>query len=492
MSFVCTLPLSLREGFFRWVRNVKIKTISIHLMERKPYMAKTKTKFICHSCGYETPKWLGKCPGCGEWNTMVEEVLHIEKTFSGAKKTFSLEKAVSITEVIGDQEPRYITNNGELNRVLGGGFVPGSLILVGGDPGIGKSTLLLQTSHAMTQHNRRVLYVSGEESMKQTKLRADRLGVMSPNLFVLSETNVERIEEQIDEVKPEFLVIDSIQTVYHPSITSAPGSVSQVRECTGHFMRIAKGKGIPTVVVGHVTKQGEIAGPRLLEHMVDCVLYFEGERHHSYRLLRAVKNRFGSTNEMGIFEMKEEGLAEVTNPSELFLSERPMGVSGSTVVASLEGSRPLLVEMQALVSPSNFASPRRMATGTDHHRISLIIAVLEKRVGLLMQNQDAYLKLAGGVRLDEPAIDLGIAVAIASSFRDRPTDPYDVIIGEIGLTGEVRAVSRAEQRVREAQKLGFKRVIMPEHSLRGWEPPSGIETIGVSTVVEALRVALGE
>jgi DNA repair protein RadA/Sms len=453
-------------------------------------MAKTKMKFICQNCGYESPKWLGKCPGCGTWNSFVEEVLTVERTSLGGIRSTVKEKAYLITEIVGDNEPRYVTPIGELNRVLGGGFVPGSLILVGGDPGIGKSTLLLQASHAMTERSCKVLYVSGEESVKQTKLRADRLGIRSSLLYVLSETNVEHIEAQIDEIQPDFVVIDSIQTVYHPAATSAPGSVSQVRECTGHFMRIAKTKNIPTVLVGHVTKQGEIAGPRLLEHMVDCVLYFEGERHHSYRILRSVKNRFGSTNEMGIFEMKEDGLAEVTNPSELFLSERPIGVSGSTVVASLEGTRPVLVELQALVSPSNFASPRRMATGTDHHRVSMIIAVLEKRVGLLLQNQDAYIKIAGGVRLDEPAIDLAIAIAIASSFRDKPTHPYDVILGEIGLTGEVRAVSRAEQRVREAHKLGFKRVILPEKSLKGWEPPAGIEVFGVNTVLDALRAAL--
>lgn len=453
-------------------------------------MAKAKTKFICQECAYETPKWLGKCPECQSWNTFFEEIQTNQRVVQGLRST-SVQKATSITDVVTDSEPRYVTEIGELNRVLGGGFVPGSLILVGGDPGIGKSTLLLQTSFAMTKNNLKVLYVSGEESVKQTKLRADRLGVLSAHLYVLAETNVEQIEAQIDEVQPDFLVIDSIQTVYHPAVTSAPGSVSQVRECTGHFMRIAKMKGVATVVVGHVTKQGEIAGPRLLEHMVDCVLYFEGERHHTYRLLRAVKNRFGSTNEIGIFDMREEGLVEVSNPSELFLSERPLGVAGSTVVASLEGTRPVLVELQALVSPSNFATPRRMANGIDHHRVSLIIAVLEKRVGLFLQNQDAYLKVAGGVKLDEPAIDLAIAVAIASSFRDRPTDPKDVIFGEIGLTGEVRAVSRIEQRTWEAKKLGFKRVIIPEKSLRGWEPPKDIEVIGVRTVADALRIALG-
>lgn len=454
-------------------------------------MAKTKTKFFCQQCGYETPKWFGKCPGCGAWNTFVEEVETSVKS-RGLQASFSnkKEKAVSIINIESSEEERIVTDNRELNRVLGGGVVPGSLILVGGDPGIGKSTLLLQASYALTEQNLKVLYISGEESVRQTKLRADRLQAVSPLLFVLSETNVEYIDAAIDEMEPDFLVIDSIQTVYHPAVSSAPGSVSQVRECTGHFMRIAKGRGIATVLVGHVTKEGAIAGPRLLEHMVDCVLYFEGERHHSYRLLRAVKNRFGSTNEIGIFEMRENGLVEVNNPSELFLSERPMGVSGSTVVASMEGTRPVLVELQALVSTTNFPSPRRMATGYDHNRLSLIIAVLEKRMGLFLQNQDAYLNIAGGVKLDEPAVDLAVAVSIASSFRDQPTQPFDVVFGEVGLTGEVRGVSRVDQRVREAQKLGFKRVILPHKSLKGWTPPAGIEIIGVNTVAEALSAAL--
>ncbi|TVY06588.1 DNA repair protein RadA [Paenibacillus cremeus] len=454
-------------------------------------MAKTKTKFFCQQCGYESLKWLGKCPGCHAWNTFVEEVETVSKS-QGLHTSFSKkkEKPISIINIDSSEEQRIVTDNKELNRVLGGGIVPGSLILVGGDPGIGKSTLLLQTSHALTQQQLKVLYISGEESVKQTKLRADRLQVTSPLLFVLCETNVEHIEAAIDEIEPDFVVIDSIQTVFHPAVTSAPGSVSQVRECTGHFMRIAKIKGIATVVVGHVTKEGAIAGPRMLEHMVDCVLYFEGERHHSYRLLRAVKNRFGSTNEIGIFEMQEVGLVEVSNPSELFLSERPLGVSGSTVVASMEGTRPVLVELQALVSSTNFPSPRRMATGFDHNRLSLIIAVLEKRMGMFLQNQDAYLNIAGGVKLDEPAVDLAVAVSIASSFREQPTQPYDVVFGEVGLTGEVRGVSRVDQRVREAQKLGFKRVILPEKSLKGWTPPKGIEIIGVETVSEALKAAL--
>ncbi|UVI29844.1 DNA repair protein RadA [Paenibacillus spongiae] len=455
-------------------------------------MAKLKTKFACTDCGTESPKWLGKCPGCGAWNTMVEEKETVVKTQGqGSSLIQTKEKPLSIIHIDSGQEPRIETALQELNRVLGGGVVPGSLILVGGDPGIGKSTLLLQTSHALAVKGLTVLYISGEESVKQTRLRADRLGALTDTLYVLCETNMEQINEAIESVQPDFLVIDSIQTVYEPSVSSAPGSVSQVRECTAHFMRVAKVRGIATVLVGHVTKEGAIAGPRLLEHMVDCVLYFEGERHHSYRLLRAVKNRFGSTNEIGIFEMGEAGLREVSNPSELFLSERPLGVSGSTVVASMEGTRPVLVELQALVATTNFPSPRRMSTGIDHNRLSLIIAVLEKRMGMFLQTQDAYLNVAGGVKLDEPAVDLAVAVCIASSFRDAPTRPFDVVFGEIGLTGEVRAVSRAEQRVKEAQKLGFKRIIMPEKSLKGWSPPTGIEIIGVETVAQALAAALG-
>jgi len=455
-------------------------------------MAKIKTKFACTECGTESPKWLGKCPGCQAWNTMVEEKETIVKTPGISSSLIQTkEKPRPIIHIENDQEPRIETTMQELNRVLGGGVVPGSLILVGGDPGIGKSTLLLQTSHALASTALTVLYISGEESVRQTRLRADRLNALTETLYVLCETNMEMINEAIESVQPDFLVIDSIQTVYDPTVSSAPGSVSQVRECTAHFMRVAKVKGIATVLVGHVTKEGAIAGPRLLEHMVDCVLYFEGERHHSYRLLRAVKNRFGSTNEIGIFEMGENGLREVSNPSELFLSERPLGVSGSTVVASMEGTRPVLVELQALVATTNFPSPRRMSTGVDHNRLSLIIAVLEKRMGMFLQTQDAYLNVAGGVKLDEPAVDLAIAVSIASSFKDAPTRPFDVVFGEIGLTGEVRAVSRAEQRVKEAQKLGFKRIIMPEKSLKGWSPPSGIEIIGVETVAQALSAALG-
>ena len=457
-------------------------------------MAKSKTKFICHSCGYESAKWMGQCPGCGAWNTMVEET--IKKAPANRRAAFShsvqtVQKPSPITSIETSEEPRVQTKLEEFNRVLGGGVVKGSLVLIGGDPGIGKSTLLLQVSAQLADTAGSVLYISGEESVKQTKLRADRLGINSQLLHVLSETDMEYISSAIQEMKPAFVVVDSIQTVYQSDITSAPGSVSQVREGTAELMKIAKTNGIPIFIVGHVTKEGSIAGPRLLEHMVDTVLYFEGERHHTFRILRAVKNRFGSTNEMGIFEMREEGLTEVLNPSEIFLEERSAGASGSSIVASMEGTRPILVEIQALISPTSFGNPRRMATGIDHNRVSLIMAVLEKRVGLLLQNQDAYLKVAGGVKLDEPAIDLAVAVSIASSFRDTPPNPADCFIGEVGLTGEVRRVSRIEQRVKEAAKLGFKRMVIPEANSDGWTIPKGIEVVGVANVAEALRTSLG-
>lgn len=397
---------------------------------------------------------------------------------------------MKISEVKREKEARLTTKIGEFDRVLGGGIVPGSLVLIGGDPGIGKSTLLLQTSAQIAKQKLSVLYVSGEESPQQTKLRADRLGIDEDSLFILAETNLYTISHYIKELKPSFVVIDSIQTIFKEEITSAPGSVSQVRECTMDLMRIAKTNHIPIFIVGHVTKEGAIAGPRMLEHMVDVVLYFEGERHHTYRIIRSVKNRFGSTNEMGIFEMKEKGLEEVLNPSEIFLEERSRGASGSTVVASMEGTRPVLVEIQALIAPSSFGNPRRMATGIDANRVPLIMAVLEKRVGLMLQNQDAYIKVAGGVKLDEPAIDLAIAISIASSFRDQPTNQEDIFIGEVGLTGEIRRVSRIEQRVQEAAKLGFKRVICSANNIDGWTPPQNIEVIGVKTVHEALRIGL--
>lgn len=449
-------------------------------------------KFVCQECGYESAKWMGKCPGCNTWNTMVEEVevssSRNRHTIGGGTRTVSKPEKITAIEI--KKEPRITTKMQELDRVLGGGIVPGSLVLIGGDPGIGKSTLLLQVSAQLAEKQHSVLYISGEESSRQTKMRADRLRIQSDLLYVLAETNLHDIENQIQKIKPSFVVIDSIQTIYREEVTSAPGSVSQVRECTAELMKIAKTQGIAIFIVGHVTKEGAIAGPRLLEHMVDTVLYFEGERHHTYRIVRSVKNRFGSTNEMGIFEMKEEGLREVMNPSEMFLEERSQGSAGSTVVASMEGTRPVLVEIQALIAPSSFGNPRRMATGVDHNRVSLLMAVLEKRVGMMLQNQDAYVKVAGGMKLDEPAIDLAIAVSIASSFRDHPTRPDDIFIGEVGLTGEVRRVSRIEQRVQEAAKLGFKRVICSEKNLSGWSAPSSIEVIGVNTVQEALETGL--
>ncbi|SEQ84976.1 DNA repair protein RadA [Piscibacillus halophilus] len=457
-------------------------------------MAKTKTVYFCQECGYESPKWMGKCPACHQWNTMVEEKIRPNKGQNkhslGSVGSERKRKPSPINHITSQEEKRIETKMEEFNRVLGGGVVPGSLVLIGGDPGIGKSTLLLQVSSQLAAKSLQVLYISGEESEKQTKLRADRLNINEDELYIMAETNIDDIIDAVNEMDPSFVVIDSIQTIYHEGVTSAPGSVSQVRECTGTLMKLAKTKGIPIFIVGHVTKEGSIAGPRLLEHMVDSVLYFEGERHHTFRIVRSVKNRFGSTHEMGIFEMKEEGLVEVSNPSEIFLEERSQGVAGSTVVASMEGTRPMLVEIQALISPTQFGNSRRMATGLDHNRVPLLMAVLEKRAGLLLQNQDAYVKVAGGVKLDEPAIDLAVSISIASSFRDQPTKPEDVYIGEVGLTGEVRRVSRIEQRVQEASKLGFKRIILPNKNLNGFQAPSGVELVGVDSVQDALKVGL--
>ncbi|MED4345088.1 DNA repair protein RadA [Heyndrickxia coagulans] len=455
-------------------------------------MAKKTVKFVCQNCGYESPKWMGKCPQCNQWNQMVEEAEAPKRRgFFLHPEPGNETKAAPITSIESKEEKRTKVDFGELNRVLGGGIVAGSLVLIGGDPGIGKSTLLLQVSSQLAKHGLNVLYISGEESAKQTKLRADRLNIHTDHLYVLPETDLSVIQQAIDELNPGFVVIDSIQTIYHPEIQSAPGSVSQVRETTAQLMRTAKTKNVAIFIVGHVTKEGSIAGPRVLEHMVDTVLYFEGERHNAYRILRAVKNRFGSTNEIAILEMKESGLEEVQNPSEIFLEERTKGAAGSTVVASIEGTRPVLVEIQALLAPTFFNMPRRMASGIDYNRVTLIMAVLEKRAGLLIQNQDAYLKVAGGLKVDEPAVDLAVAVSVASSFRDKPTNADDCIIGEVGLTGEVRRVSRIEQRVQEAAKLGFRRAIIPKNNMGGWTPPKEIQVIGVSTIQEALQAALG-
>lgn len=444
------------------------------------------------ACGYQSPKWMGKCPNCGGWNQM-EEIVE-QKAASpkhGVRSRDNVAKVQKLNDIQHENTPRIISKSAEFNRVLGGGIVNGSLVLIGGDPGIGKSTLLLQVCAALSQ-SYNVLYITGEESLNQTKLRAERLDEDSSQLNVFAETDLEVIHETVKQLKPDLLVVDSIQTIFHPEINSAPGSVSQVRESTQSLMNIAKQMNIATFIVGHVTKEGQIAGPRLLEHMVDTVLYFEGDEHHAYRILRAVKNRFGSTNEMGIFEMKQSGLKGVKNPSEMFLEERSTNVPGSTIVSTMEGTRPLLIEVQALVTPTTFNNPRRMATGIDHNRLSLLMAVLEKKENYLLQQQDAYIKVAGGVRLTEPAVDLGIIVATASSFKDLAVDGLDCFIGEVGLTGEVRRVSRIEQRVQEAAKLGFKRVIIPETNIGGWQFPEGIKVIGVKSVHEALKYAINK
>ena len=450
---------------------------------------KSKTQFICQECGYVSPKYLGRCPNCGNWNTMVDEIEqnHPEDRRTRVSLTGERAQPTNLKDVVYKKETRIQTELAELNRVLGGGVVPGSLVLIGGDPGIGKSTLLLQVSHQLAATGGNVLYVSGEESAQQIKLRAERLGSSETDFYLYAETDMGEISRTIENLKPDYVIIDSIQTMTQPDITSVAGSVSQVRETTAELLKLAKTNGIAIFIVGHVTKEGNIAGPRMLEHMVDTVLYFEGEKHHSFRILRAVKNRFGSTNEIGIFEMRESGLVEVANPSQVFLEERLEGATGSAIVVAMEGSRPILVEVQALVTPTVFGNAKRTTTGLDFNRVSLIMAVLEKRAGLLLQNQDAYLKAAGGVKLNEPAIGLAVAVAIASSYKENGTEATECFIGEIGLTGEIRRVSSIEQRVKEASKLGFKRIYLPKNNMGDWTPPKGIELIPVATLGETLR-----
>jgi len=452
-------------------------------------MAKTKSVFICQECGYESPGWLGKCPACMQWNTFAEERLDRESKAKGAALHNSALKPVSLENIEAGGEERSLTGMKELDRVLGGGIVKGSLILVGGDPGIGKSTLLLQICSS-TYRGSKILYVSGEESVAQIKLRADRLNVSRPDLYIVSASNYEDIEELIHKEMPGLVIIDSIQTMYSDTLTSAPGSVSQVREVTASLMRLAKSTGITVIIVGHVTKEGAIAGPRVLEHMVDTVIYFEGDRHLSFRILRAVKNRFGSTNEIGIFEMRDTGLAEVLNPSEMMLSGRLSDVPGSAVVSSLEGTRPMLIEIQALVSPTNFGMPRRMTTGIDFNRLTMLMAVLEKRVGLQLSNYDAYINVVGGIKLDEPACDMGIAVAVASSFKNASVDKECVFIGEIGLTGEIRGVSHIDKRISEAVRLGFSKIIIPDGNLklaRQVKIGEGVEIVPVSTIQQCFE-----
>jgi len=428
---------------------------------------------------------MGKCPGCGEWNSLVEEVIKSTTLRIPVKNEG---KPVPLAEVASEKTCRVLTNLPELDRVLGGGLVPGSVILLGGDPGIGKSTLLLQTAAKLTQQSLRLLYVSGEESAEQIKLRAERLKIKSDKLYLLSETDLEVIESWITEADPDLVVVDSIQTIFNPQLTSAPGSVAQVRECSSSLLQIAKQQRKTILLVGHVTKDGSLAGPRVLEHMVDTVLYLEGERHHAFRILRGVKNRFGSTNEIGVFEMREEGLVEVQNPSEIFLAERPLGVPGSVVVPCIEGTRPLLLEIQSLVSPSSFGNPRRLATGLDLNRILMITAVMEKKLGFVLSNQDVYLNVAGGVRIDEPAADLGICLAIASSLRNQAVAPELLIVGEVGLTGEVRAVSQTEKRIQEGVKFGFKKCIIPENNRRYLNLKWPLEVYGVRNVEDALEI----
>ncbi|HYE82984.1 MAG TPA: DNA repair protein RadA [Clostridia bacterium] len=453
-------------------------------------MAKIRTKFVCNECGSESPKWMGRCPECGQWNTLVEEV---EQKEAQAQRRLVgvLAKPEALPDISDNIEERLSTGNSELDRVMGGGIVKGSLILVGGDPGIGKSTLLLQVSSSIGIKGLKVLYISGEESAAQIKLRASRMGISSGNIFLVSENNTRNVDVYVSDMKPDILIVDSIQTMYNPDISSAPGSVSQVREATLGLMKIAKQDGIATFIVGHVTKQGAIAGPRVLEHMVDTVLYFEGETHMSYRVLRAVKNRFGSTNEIGIFEMGDKGLTAVINPSEMLLSGRMKGASGSCVISAMEGTRAMLVEVQALLSHTSFGVPRRNATGVDYNRVMLLMAVLEKRVGMQLGSSDSYVNVVGGIKLNEPAADMGIIAAVASSFRDKEIDEGTVIIGEVGLAGEVRAVNFMEKRVNEAAKLGFKRCIIPRNNLGRLNDKSGIEVIGVSNVNEMLDIIIG-
>lgn len=442
--------------------------------------------FFCQECGYESSKWVGQCPACKAWNTMVEEI--VDKKSSVTHRQITEVQVAKLNDVQSSSEKRMDTHIEELNRVLGGGIVPGSLVLVGGDPGIGKSTLLLQTCKSLSDQKIAVLYISGEESLQQIKMRADRIGIFSDEMTLLCETNLDLIQGVIEERKPQVVVIDSIQTMFRENVNSAPGSVSQVREATSVLMRLAKEQGIAIFVVGHVTKEGTVAGPRVLEHMVDTVLYFEGDRYASYRILRAVKNRFGSTNEIGVFEMCQSGLREVPNPSEYMLDGKPKNASGSIVVCTMEGTRPLLVEIQALVCHSAFGMPRRTAAGVDYNRVNLLMAVLEKNVGVRLADQDAYINIAGGMKVSEPATDLGLVLAIISSFRNRPIAEDMICFGEVGLSGEVRSVNMVEQRIAEAHKLGFKQCILPKVCMKNIQKPDGMLLKGVENVREALEI----
>lgn len=452
--------------------------------------SKTKALYICNQCGYESPKWYGCCPGCSEWNTMEEEIRTPQQQKTSkipVKSVF----AQTIDEIDADDEIRFKTGMAELDRVLGGGIVKGSLVLLSGDPGIGKSTILLQICEFLGK-NLKILYVSGEESARQIKLRANRLGVSTENLFIMCQTDVQSITEYIKSTLPDIVIVDSIQTMSISEISSSPGSVTQVRESTNLYMQCAKGLGIPTILVGHVNKDGNIAGPKVLEHIVDCVLYFEGERHLSYRILRAVKNRYGSTNEIGVFEMLDKGLVEVVNPSLMLISGKPKDTAGTCIACVMEGSRPILAEVQGLVASTNYGNPRRMSTGFDYNRMSMLLAVLEKRAGYFFSTCDAYINVVGGLRLDEPATDLSVALALISSLKDTPIRDDTLVLGEIGLGGELRTVSNCEQRIKEAERLGFKRCIIPKHNLKTLSDgfKGNIEIIGARNVNEAFNAAV--
>lgn len=447
--------------------------------------------FVCQSCGYESRKWLGKCPECGEWNSLVEERVVATKRGRGGNGFRLREaKAIAYSDIESQDDTRVPSGVSEFDRVLGGGIVPGTLVLLGGDPGIGKSTLLLQVADRLSAGGSTVLYISGEESERQIKLRGERLRIAAPNLMLLPETNLENILREVERVKPGVLVVDSIQTTFSSEIESAPGSISQIREVAAQLLVLAKTRGVPVFLIGHVTKEGSIAGPRALEHIVDTVLYFEGERHHNHRIVRATKNRFGAANEVGVFEMTNTGLAPVANPSQMFLAERPADAAGSVVTACIEGTRPMLVEIQALVSTSKYGTGRRMAQGVDQNRVALMIAMLEKRAGLQLLGDDVFVNIAGGLDVDEPAVDLGLVTAIASSFRNRPIDAHTAVFGEVGLTGEVRGASQASVRAREAQALGFKRIVMPASNTSGLEKLLGLRVVGVRSVDEALSELL--
>lgn len=451
-------------------------------------MKRTETLFVCQSCGHQSGKWLGKCPECGEWNSFVEEKAQLSRK-TGTRNGFKLREvsAVAFTEIEPQNDRRLPSGVTEFDRVLGGGIVPGTLVLIGGDPGIGKSTLLLQVADKLSDTGSTVLYVSGEESERQIKLRGERLAVTAKNVFLLPETNLENIFREIERLKPGAVIVDSIQTVFSSAIDSAPGSVSQVREVAHQFLLLAKNRGLPVFLIGHITKEGSIAGPKALEHIVDTVLYFEGERHHNHRIVRAVKNRYGAANEVGVFEMTGRGLMPVANPSQMFLQERPQNVAGSIVTACMEGTRPLLVEIQALVSGNKYGTGRRMTQGLDQNRVALLIAMLEKRSGMQLTGDDVFVNIAGGLEVDEPAADLGVVTAIASSFKNTTIDPHTAVFGEVGLTGEVRGAMQASVRAREAQALGFKKIVMPASNVAGLERMLGVRVVGVKSVDEALE-----